>query len=632
MNVLEKCRDQLLDQLRLVYPDKDPEVLKEFVEKEIKSSVQDRQVLFNDGERKTPRSLLEFSNWMEEESPILTGYGAVYKKHDDVDGKNLLANMFDYLLKSRKIVKKEMFKHVNDLDKTEYNRLDLEQKTYKLLANSGYGATVEKNCIFYNSNFGPSITYNGVIIITTAVNAFESFMSNNLDFDNLNDVLMFINRASTEVYKNTDIVDKHISKEELYDYLSDKFVNKNQFDLYALKKTIDGLSQEEMDKVYYKNNLYKFFENTKIEELLLKVIGNKDFLDPNEPPEDIAEYMQMIWNYLDEWVLYKHLNFYRFRNADKGKRKTVLVVDTDSNFLMLDPFYKYFYNKYEGKLDKSDESRVATVNIATFFLSNVIREVYEKMTREMNVPEAKRPIINMKNEFFYKRLMTTRNKKSYAGLLIMQEGNMYDNPEIDVKGLAIRKVSVNSKVRKYFTELLEDRILSSDNIDLGTIYGSFLSLQNEISDSLKNGEIEYLLPGKANEIESYATPYQMQPVRGAIAWNALYPHNEIVLPAKVNLLKLKIESLEDIAHKIPMEEYEILKSNIFDHPELGKYGFKVLAFPKSAKTIPEWLIPYIDVETMVNDHVKSGIIMLESLGFKTLDILNSQFPTNVLNF
>lgn len=529
MNVLEKCRDQLLDQLCLVYPDRDREKLKVFVEEEIKSSVKDRQVLFNDGERKTPRSLLEFCNWMEAETPILTGYGAVYKKHND--GKNLLANMFDYLLKSRKIVKKEMFKHVNDLDKTEYNRLDLEQKTYKLLANSGYGATVEKNCIFYNSNFGPSITYNGVIIITTAVNAFESFMSNNVDFDNLNDILMFIDRTSTQQYKYTDIVDKHISKEELYEYLSNKFINKNQFDLFALKKTIDGLSQDVVDKVYYKNNLYKFFENTKIEELLLKVIGNKDFLDPNEPPEDIAEYMQTIWDYLDEWVLYKHLNFYRFRNADKGKRKTVLVVDTDSNFLMLDPFYKYFYNKYEGKLDTTDESRVATVNIATFFLSNVIREVYEKMTREMNVPEDKRPIINMKNEFFYKRLMTTRNKKSYAGLLIMQEGNMYDNPEIDVKGLAIRKVSVNAKVRKYFTELLENRILSSDNIDLGTIYGSFMSLQNEISNSLKNGEIEYLSPGKANEIESYATPYQMQPVRGAIAWNALYPHNEIVLPA-----------------------------------------------------------------------------------------------------
>jgi DNA polymerase family B len=630
MNFLEQCTEQYVDQLSLVFPNKSKEELVEYVEGKIKSTLKDTNAIFNDGEKKEQMSLLDFANFMEEKKPILSGYGAVYMKHTEADNK--LADMFGFLLSERKKVKKEMFKHVNDEDRSTYNNLDLAQKTYKLLANSGYGATVEKNSIFYNENFGPSITYTGVVIITTAVNAFETFMSNNFGFDKINDALLYIKRIRDQHYEYPNIIDKHIDKKELLTYLFEKLEEKTQENMNILAGIIKGLSQAEIDRIYYKNNLYKFFENKAVMIELEKVMGEKSFLDPNSPPEEINEPINFVWGYLSEWVLYNYLNFYRFRNADERKRKTVLVVDTDSNFLMLDPFYKYFRNKFPSKIGDSDADKVSTVNVATFFLAKVIESAYWKLTTELNIPASKRQIINMKNEFFYKRLMTTRNKKSYAGILIMQEGHMFEKPKLDIKGLAIRKVSVNSNVREYFTEMLQEQILKSENISLGQVFGSFMKLQKDIEASLKNGEVTYTQPAKANELESYKNPYQIGPLRGAIIWNELFPEQEIVLPTKVNIIKLNISGLEDIANKIPMEQYEIIKRTIFDNENLAKYGFSILSMPKSAKKIPEWLIPFIDIDTMVNDHVKSGIIMLESLGFKTLDILNSQFPTNILNF
>jgi DNA polymerase family B len=629
MKFLEATRDQMVDQMVLVYPNEPREKLEEFVEKKLDSRIKDRNVMFNDGESKQPRSLLEMTNWLETEQPILTGYGAFYKKHDE--GANLLSDMVDYLLKSRKVYKKEMFKHVNDVDRTAYNNFDLMQKTMKLLANSFYGATVEKNSIFFNENFGPSITYNGVIIITTAVKAFETFMSNNFYFKNFNDILRYMSDVTTQHYSFTDIIDNHVSKSTLLKYFLSKWHNKTQEEVNELSEIIKRLDQETIDRIYYKNNLYAFLENPKVTEVLEKTIDTS-FLNPEEPTENNKEAIEKVWSWLNEWVLYNHLSFYRYADAYSWKRKTVLVVDTDSNFLMLDPFHKYFMRKFPQMVDNSDASRVSTVNIATFFLAEVIKNVYWKMTSELNVPHDKRPIINMKNEFFYKRLMMTRNKKSYAGELIMQEGHMFEKPKMDIKGLAIRKVSVNKQVRDYFTEMLKTKILSTDEINLGAVFGAFNKLQDDIKASMKRGEVTYLQPGKVNEMESYKTPYTIQALRGAIIWNALYPDKEIVPPTKVNLVKLNIESLEDIAGKIPMEEYTIIKETIFDNENLAKYGFSVLAMPKSAKRIPEWLVPFINVDTMVNDHVKSGIIMLESLGFKTLDILTSQFPTNVLDF
>jgi DNA polymerase family B len=629
MQFLESYRDQAVGQLSLLFPGEPKEKLEEFVEKQVDERFRDRTVDFKRGEIVEQRSLLELTDWLETEKPIMTGYGAFYKKHEE--SINKLADMVDYLLKSRKVYKKEMFKHVNDEDRTTYNNFDLMQKTMKLLANSFYGATVEKNSTFFNENFGPSITYNGVVIITTAVNAFETFMSNNFTFRTLNDVMTYFKNVMDQHYSYPEVIDRHISKKELLNYVIGKWESKTQFEVNMVAEVIRGMEQSEVDRIYYKNNLYEFFENSAVQELLGGVV-DKGFLNPEDPPEGVKEPIETLWGWLNDWVLYNHLNFYRFQNANEKMRKTVLVVDTDSNFLMLDPFYKYFKSKFPEQVDRTDESRVSVVNVATYFLAEVIKNVYWKMTTELNVPHDKREIINMKNEFFYKRLMMTRNKKSYAGELIMQEGHMFEKPKMDVKGLAIRKVSVNRKVRDYFSDLLKDKVLSPDEINLGGVFGAFNKLQKEITNSLKNGDITYLQPGKVNELESYKTPYQIGPLRGAIAWNALFPEKEIVLPTKVNLLKLTAAKLEDLAGNIPMEQYAILKHTIFDDENLAKYGFQILSMPKSAKKIPDWLVQFIDVDAMVNDHVKSGIIILESLGFKTLDVGKSQFPTNILEF
>jgi DNA polymerase family B len=621
--------EQLFKQVKLTMPDVPDDVIFQALETVVKKEMRDREIVFATEETKERKSMIELLNWLETEKPIITGYGTFYKRH--VESVNHLSKLIGGLLSSRKVAKKEMFKYVNT-DRNKYENLDLAQKTYKLLANSFYGATVEKNSTFYNKFFGPSITYNGVVIITTAVNAFETFMSNNIYFKNLNDVLYYISNILDQEYKNLEAVTKDITKEMLLEYLTDKLENKSEEDLTILNNIVQEMDQTTVNKVYYKNNIYEFLDNSKTFGILPHVIDTS-FLDPNEPPETLLSDMGDIWELMEEWVFYNHAAFYRYHNAENRKRKTVLMVDTDSNFLMLDPFYKYFLKNFPDQVDSSNESKVSVVNIATYILAKVIEKTYWKMTTDMNVPEDKREIINMKNEYFYERLMTTRNKKNYAGLLIMQEGHMFEKPKIDVKGLAIRKVNVNQNVRAYFNELLEDRILKSEKISMGEIFGTFNRLQEDIKQSLLKGEIKYTIPIKVNEIESYKFPFRMQQVRGAIAWNNLYPKQELALPTKANYVKLTAKTLKDMAGKIPMEQYKVIKETIFDaNEDLAKHGFSILCLPKDLEEIPEWVVPLLDIETMTKDHVKSGIILLESLGFKTLDILTDQFPTNVIDF
>jgi len=644
-----KVVEGYVEQLRLVFPNASKEELEAYVRENVNLS--DRIVQFDDEVNKTQESLLTLTEFLETENPIISGHGTIYRNH--LSMKNLLASMFDFLLKERKVAKKEMFKHVNDEDKTTYKNLDLKQKTLKLLANSGYGATVEDNSIFYNKNFGSAITATGVMIITTAVVAFENFMSANFIFYKETDFLRYVKNIVSEHYQYPDIVEKDIPIEKVAEFMASKFKNEITYNakdfplmerigqegvdrMYSsinyqfVMSILSSLTQEQLNRIYYKNNIYEFMGNQKIADVFDLVIG-KEFLDPNEPPEELLPDLNRLWDYLQEWVYYDYLSFHRYQRAENEKRRTVLIVDTDSNFLFLNPFFEYFLERYPDRIARVDKDKVSTVNIATLFLSRVIEKNYWTLTKSMNIPADKRKIINMKNEFFYKRLMNTRNKKSYAGSLIMQEGHMLEKIKHDIKGLAIRKVNVNKNVRTYFTEMLGRLILDSDEINIEEVFGEYKRLEDMIVKSFVNGELTYSTPAKVNEIESYVSPYSIQSVRGSIIWNALYPDNEIVMPTKVNNIKLKAETLADLVN-VPKDVYDTLHRVIFSNPEMAKHGFKIISVPKDLEVLPDWIIPLIDIETMVKDNVKSGMIILESLGFKTLDILDSQFPTNILEF
>ena len=85
--------------------------------------------------------------------PTISGYGVLFK----TNAVNVPGKILEHLIKQRKVVKNEMFKHANDEDKTIYNMLDVEQKVIKVLANAYYGAFGQSSFHFYNPVLGPSV-------------------------------------------------------------------------------------------------------------------------------------------------------------------------------------------------------------------------------------------------------------------------------------------------------------------------------------------------------------------------------------------------------------------------------------------------------------------------------------------
>ena len=97
-------------------------------------------------------------------------------------------------------------------------------------------------------------------------------------------------------------------------------------------------------------------------------------------------------------------------------------------------------------------------------------------------------------------------------------------------------------------------------------------------------------------------------------------------PQGVNLFKLKTAKkdspeLLELKKKSP-EKFAIIMDRAFNEGpnanknriDISKYGFDVIAIPKSAERIPDYIIPLIDFDTMVDNNASSMNIILTSLG------------------
>lgn len=240
----------------------------------------------------------------------------------------------------------------------------------------------------------------------------------------------------------------------------------------------------------------------------------------------------------------------------------------------------------------------------------------------------------------YSRLMCTPAKKHYAGMLMAQEGIILKgDPErrLDMKGISLRKSSLNKKIRKYFEGTLINKILLPEKINLAEVYKDFNSISEEIVMSLLNGNTEYAYPGKVNSMMNYAAPYTIQTLRGTLLWNAIFPDRAINMPDKINYIKLKPIPYVEFVEKIP-EEYRKPVIELYSkhagkngNKGLDGYDVSIICFPKSVKRIPDFLIPLIDKQTVVHDLLKAGIEIVEPLGFKKLDITDSSYTTNIIN-
>lgn len=587
---------------------------------------------------------LTVANMLEGGDPLISTFGTLFKQIETKE--SLPSKMLRFILSERKIEKAKMFQFEDGTNEFDYH--DRIQKILKVLANSYYGALGQSSFIFFNKLLGPSVTYNGRSIITTSMMSIEALMENNVEFDNINEMLTFIANISLETiqgktqYNLTDYVNPENmkSKDDIFEYLDSLAtfdLSKHEKDV--LSKSLSRLSSDVLTRIYYKRNFLKFLEN----EAMLDILGtcfHTGFMDVEEPPEEIADNLKNLFDVSMEFVRYDYLYYNRAEKAESMKRKSVLIVDTDSVFIYLNPFFEFMEEHFDIGSDNTFQRLIYVCNIATYLASNFIQSVLDNLTSGCNAPLSDKPRINMKSELLYRRILLTRNKKQYAGEIILQEGKPFPEgkPKFDMKGIPLRKVSTNKVTRKVFTDILVTDIIKEDanKVSRATIMGKYFDYAQSIRSSLDKCEVAHLKPEKFSAFDNYENPYQMQVVRGVLVWNALYPSKEIRNQSKVLNIKLnKTASFEELEAKlegtdISQDLLDTINDVVYRNESMAHYQFDVLSIPLTEREMPKWVVPLLNHYNIIHDNLSPATGIMDAMGMELVSFRNKEAPTSII--
>ena len=161
------------------------------------------------------------------------------------------------------------------------------------------------------------------------------FLANNVKFGSLNEVIMFINNVITEERKYDDrlILDRDITLEEaFYQIMMTCGFNyvPTKEDLDIVWELMVNLRQEDLNRLYYKNNLYEFIENNSMTKAVIYMLKKLEtpYLDPNEAPEEIKVELMEFCDILMEYVYYHHQIIDRLDKYDVMYRSICIITDT----------------------------------------------------------------------------------------------------------------------------------------------------------------------------------------------------------------------------------------------------------------------------------------------------------------
>lgn len=637
LSLIEDWKKTQASILKNIFPGVKKKEFDEYLDRKIGVRLINPQVKIhnNYSHLELPISLLEVVDWIREKEPICAGFGMFFKNQNISTNPN--AKMIINFLDLRKSFKKLLDDFIEG--SYEYMTADRRQLTEKINANSFYGCNGSTVSRFFNIFTASSVTLTGQSLISTTAEAFESFLSNNVLFFDLDNCFEWLEKVKAEEYTTTVPGMKNVTIEAVFKKLADTFSNfKVDYEL-PLYMYLANSSQENLNKFYFKNNLYEFVAIDYVKDTIKGMMEDvEEFMSPAKVPQVIQKRIDHLWDKMRDWVFYNHAPIGRIDRLKNQTRKSVVTVDTDSNMITLDQWVEFTFDEIVSEsqdLQKReyDNIRFMSINLMCTFLTTMINEVLQKYTKNSYVPEEYRWRINMKNEFLFTKMMITSSKKRYITSVRLREGNEIFPEKIDIKGLDFMKATTRKETMDYFKAIIKKRFIEHDTVDLMGTLDDLDQFESQIRESLYNGEKKFLNPSNVKEPEAYKDPDKMPQLRAVLNWNAIYPEKQIGLPENVDLVKLNINKLDDL-DELKVKEPELyanIKQGIYNSPiaKMREKGLNIIAVPRTELTVPEWIINYVDYDGIINKNLTQFKAVLESMGLLSVEMDKMTFFTNI---
>ena len=646
--LLQEYIEEQVKTYKLQYPQAKEADLRSIIENIVARHIKDiPAVIHNDyqDDRVIQTSLLGVYNWYKNQKPIAAGNGTFFFNQEKAQSP--IADIIIGRINKRKEAQSTRDNFVKTPECYQYRFFEMIQMEIKVTINAIYGSFGTPSFQFYNIYTAGATTGTAQSLISTTAMAFESFLQNNVPFKTLDECMNFIKNTIGETHKlPIQNITPHEDPEELFLRLKCTFRKyyKQSYET-TLRRVISHLDGEDRTRLYYKNNITEFSKNQLVKVLLRQIYQtNVEFRNANKPPEEIKPYLEELWAYYEDFVFYNHPYVERIKRLRQDEREEVVLTDTDSNVIHISDWTEFVLTDIVPESNSTlgnEDKRFVSVNVLAWVITRMLRELLSYYCKTCNVLDSMAGRINMKNELYFPTLLLSQVKKRYAALIRLREGKVIDPPKVDIKGHDFKKAGTSPETEEVLRNIIKDCILTPNETqepaDVNLMNSRLFALENRIRDSLKNGERDYLTRYNCKQPIAYKEKTRMSQgaVLGPLLWDTLNPNNVISLPDKLDMVHINIpnlEALEPIKETHP-EIYHRMEEYAFHGPvpELAR-GLKYLALPNNNDPIPDWVIPFIDVDKIVSKNTNTFKPVTEALQFHTLKASSeNDFFSNIID-
>jgi len=594
-------------------------------------------------------------------------------KHPSVQ-KSIHANFLSINIARRKDHKHAEFKYkqLGDVNQQKYN--NVMQKVLKIFNNSLSGAYASKSTTLFNPSAHYTLTSitRSVASIGNAIT--ESLVAGNKLFYKPEIVYSYISSIISNCKQSVIeyAIDKyklHIpTPDEVYKSImySTKYYWSDDIEEAYIHQLLCKLSGYELAAILYTNDLWHLrMHNEELVKTMLTNMSKKVTGITNDPiylkkaPEGIANMVHIICandikgmdvdydklvgtetltilastakNTIEQLAVYKVL-FRTFFTTEIMPtsiayvkdmiRDSIVLSDTDSTCGSYDMWIKWYY----GNIRFSEEATALSAAVMTIN-TQVMDHNIKIFAKNMNVDNNLVELLKMKNEFFWSVFIAANVNKHYFADTLIQEGNVYKNPEIEIKGVHFIGSAANQDIVSKTVSMMKEilyKISNNEKISILEYVTKVADMERELHKKILSGNIDIYKLEKIKEPNSYKDEPTKSPYINHILWDTVFAdkygnagkptYNVIKIPTVINSKKdfeLFISNISDVDIKDKLSNF-VTKYN--------KDIIRTFRLPVSIIStagVPVELHNIIDYKGIILDNLTSARLVLESIGFYT---------------
>lgn len=320
-----------------------------------------------------------------------------------------------------------------------------------------------------------------------------------------------------------------------------------------------------------------------------------------------------------------------------SQRRSVVGGDTDSTMFTVQEWVTWYF----GKLLFTDEAYKLS-NLIIFINIQVTAHWFAHTSRYMGVRDRDLYRLTMKNEYYFTIYLVANRAKHYLTLIAAQEGNIWKEPIIDAKGVALRNSRnspiFNLRLHKH-VKLLMEKIITDGSIDiLDTLY--LVARQEfDIKESLRKGETTYLSRLTINAPSAYKNGEANATYKQHIQWETVFAKRYgITEPLPYPTYKVNVDLDKALSFKKWIEETldDEMRANFMKYMEKVGHSGKItnVLVPMSVCSthFPEEFRNVVNDRKITVSLMEGFYILLEMLGFYYRNKKDSRLVSDEVNY